>query len=127
MSQQEHKINQSIFPDFPRGSPVINKEGNFTEVWHLQMSSLFQALQKTFSNEGFQLPRLSNDDMNTILSFYTAAIGKTLQNARLPNISGRKAFNFTTESEKTFIINFTPTGNQSGTISAVAWKTVTLT
>lgn len=43
---------QSIFPDLPREVPVINKDGDFSPLWSLGLSSLFQALQTNFKNEG---------------------------------------------------------------------------
>lgn len=122
------KKKSPLFPDVPRGPKAINESGQFTEVWHLGFSSLFQALQKNFSNEGIQIPQLSTADLNTILEPYTRAAQqqKTLQEARLPNISGKKVFDYTAEAEKTFIINFVTPGNESTAVSAAAWKTVTL-
>ncbi len=126
----EPKVRQSIFPDLPRSRSVVDHNGEFTSHWHLGMSSLFQALQRNFTNEGIQIPQLSDDDMNNILAVYKPAlIGKRLTDTNPPtkNNNGKKAFNYTTNEEKTFIITFTTPGDATSTIADAAWKTVTLT
>lgn len=130
---RQTKLNQSIFPDFPRGSPVVDKDGKFSANWHLALSSLFQALQKNFSNEGFIFPPLNEDDQNTILSIYTKLIGKTLQSTSpaTPNISGKMIYGIpplptTMPAPKMFIIEFAKPEDATSTILSASWKTFTL-
>jgi hypothetical protein len=46
----------SIFPDLPRDSTFVDKEGKLTPAWQLYFSQLNQALQSNFTPEGFVLP-----------------------------------------------------------------------
>ena len=65
MSTQQ-PILQAIFPDLPRETPVLDKEGDFSPLWSLGLSALFQALQENFKNEGIIFPRLSAANIATI-------------------------------------------------------------
>lgn len=119
------KKNKAIFPDIPRGEPIVQQSLHLTTVWHHSLTQLYQALQRNFSNEGLQLPILSSDDINNITAIYQPYIGKVLPQI-IPNISGSKVYEYSTEQEKTFIINFTTPGDASTPVVAAAWKTVTL-
>src|SRR5690242_15054275 len=97
---------QSIFPDFPRENPTVDTDGNLTQFWSLSLSSLYQALQKNFSNEGLRFPPLNSTDMATIAALYAPYINMPLpqddpsngtQNT-LPDISGASVFNTTDRS-----------------------------
>lgn len=125
----ERKPRSAIFPNFPRHTPATDKTGHFTPTWHLSLSSLYQALQKTFSNEGFSIPPLTDNDMNTIQAIYTKLIGKTLQftTPATPNIAGQMAYNTTHAVPKMFIITFSNPEDPTSTITAASWKTFTLT
>jgi len=132
------KLRQSIFPDFPRGSKIAHKDGSMTETWHLALSNLFQNLQRTFSNEGFQFPGLNETDLDSIEQIYTNLIGKTLSttNPPTPNIAGKIVYDITNEVPKIFIIEFEVKGDPSSQILGIsttpsgndpAWKTFTIT
>lgn len=96
----------AIFPDLPREIPAIDKDGNFTSLWSLGLSSLFQALQQNFKNEGIVFPPLSAANMTTIQNLYTAYIGGTYQalTKALPDISGQTVFDSTTYITNQFVI-----------------------
>lgn len=96
---------QSIFPDLPREIPVIDKDGDFSPLWSLGLSSLFQALQENFKNEGILFPRLSAANIASIQSLYTPFIGLPLPN-NLPDISGQTVFDYTNKVSKQFVITY---------------------
>lgn len=101
---------QSIFPDLPREVPVLNKDGDFSPLWSLGLSSLFQALQENFKNEGILFPRLSAANISSIQAIYTPLIGSALPQ-NIPDISGQTVFDTTNRVPKQFIIlydNSTP-------------------
>lgn len=132
---EQLKQPQSIFPDLPRASPAVDKNGNFTQLWDLGLSSLFQALQDNFKNEGILFPRLDATQIAAILALYTPFIGLPLpQDAIprtqdfLPDISGQTVFDTTNRVPKQFIITFNATTPPNPpTVATVAWKTFTLT
>jgi len=97
---------QGIFPDYPRESPMVDKQGNVMPIWDLGLGSLFQALQANFSNEGISVPNLSNDDMSTIQAFYTPFIGQTYDTLtkNLNDISGQTIFDNTNKVCNQFVI-----------------------
>ena len=97
---------QSIFPDYPREQPAIDKEGNLVEGWDIQLGALFQALQTNFKNEGIMVPWLTDTQLSTIQSLYTSYIGQTYQTltATLPDISGQMAFDITNKINKQFYV-----------------------
>ncbi len=96
----------SIFPDMPRESPVIDKQGNFNPLWDLGLSSLFQALQVNFKNEGIVFPPLSAANMTTIQNLYLPYIGASYNTLirNLPDISGQTVYDSTTQISNQFII-----------------------
>ena len=94
---------QAIFPDLPREVPVLDKDGDFSPLWSLGFSSLFQALQENFSNEGILFPGLSATNIATIQTLYSAYIGAPLPNG-VPDISGKTVFDTTNRVPKQFII-----------------------
>lgn len=96
---------QSIFPDLPREVPVINQEGDFSPLWSLGLSSLFQALQANFKNEGILFPALSAVNIASIEALYTPFIGSPLPN-NLPDISGQTVFDTTNRVSKQFVITY---------------------
>lgn len=101
----ENIILQSIFPDLPREVPVIDKDGNFSPLWSLGLSSLFQALQENYKNEGIIFPRLSATNIATIQAIYTPFIGVPLPN-NIPDISGQTVFDTTNRVSKQFVITY---------------------
>lgn len=112
MTTQTNKP-QAIFPDVPRDPHSVDKEGNFTQSWMLAFSSLFQGLQKNFSNEGLRLPLLTATEMATITSFYTPYIGSPLPQDQsggtqvfLPDISGAMVFDSTNRAANVFSITY---------------------
>lgn len=99
------KKPQSIFPDLPRESPVVDKNGDFNSLWELGLSALFQALQQNFKNEGIVFPPLDAADMATIQAIYTPLIGSPLPQT-IPDISGQTIFNSTLRSSYQFVITY---------------------
>lgn len=120
----ERKQNQSIFPDLPRESPVVDKNGNFTDLWSLGFSALFQALQTNFKDEGIIFPALNAADIATIQAIYTPLIGGSLPR-NIPDISGQTIFDSTNRVPKQFIITY-DASNPPNIVTA-SWKTFTLT
>lgn len=118
----ETRQPQSIFPDIPRESPVIDKNGDFTALWSLGFGSLFQALQENFKNEGIVFPPLNDTQIAQIQSIYTPLIGGKLPQG-VPDISGQTIFDSTNRVPKQFIITYDVDGN----IVTASWKTFTLT
>ena len=96
---------QSIFPDLPREVPVSNKDSDFSPLWSLGLSSLFQALQTNFKNEGIVFPNLSATNIASIQALYTPFIGSPLPN-NLPDISGQTVFDTTNRVSKQFVITY---------------------
>lgn len=47
---------QAIFPDLPRDSLLVDKEGNITDSWNLYFQQLTMALQTNFKPEGIVVP-----------------------------------------------------------------------
>jgi len=125
----QKKKNQSIFPDFPRHTPAVDKTGHFTPNWHLSLSNLYQQLQANLSNEGWSIPPLDNNDQATIAEIYTRLIGKSLQstNPPTPNISGQMIYSTTDAVPKMFIITFTNPEDPTSIITGASWKTFTFT
>lgn len=111
---------QSIFPDLPRDYPVVDKEGNFSPLWDLGLSSLFQALQANFKNEGIIFPNLNAANIADIQSRYTPYIGSPLPN-NLPDISGQTVFDSTNRVSKQFVITYD--GSTPPNIVTAAWRT----
>ena len=68
MSTQQ-PILQAIFPDLPRETPVLDKEGDFSPLWSLGLSALFQALQENFKNEGIILEKIMPDNVSHCIFF----------------------------------------------------------
>jgi hypothetical protein len=96
---------QAIFPDLPRETPAVNKEGDFSQLWSLGFSSLFQALQENFKNEGILFPRLSAANIANIQAIYTPLVGAPLPQY-IPDISGQTIFDTTNRVPRQFIITY---------------------
>jgi hypothetical protein len=111
---------QSIFPDLPREVPVFNKDGDFSPLWSLGLSSLFQALQENFKNEGILFPRLSAANIATIEAIYTPFIGLPLPQ-NIPDISGQTVFDTTNRVSKQFVITYD--GATPPNIVTATWRT----
>jgi len=112
---------QSIFPDLPRERPAIDKDGNFSALWDLGLSALFQALQQNFKNEGIMIPPLTQDDMNTIQSLYQSYVGGTYNdlNRALPDISGQTVYDRTTSITNQFVI--ATDGSSTPVVTLAKW------
>jgi len=117
----------SIFPDLPRASPVIDKEGNFDMLWSLGFSSLFQALQTNYKNEGILIPKLTTAQANIIANAYMKYYTPTP--IPLPpgsqDISGQMIYNVTISAPQIFIINFD--GATPPNVTGARWWTFTIT
>lgn len=116
----ETSILQSIFPDLPRGSPAVDQDGNFSSLWQLGFSSLFQALQKNYKNEGIVFPALSATNIATIQGIYTPLIGSPLPQ-NIPDISGQTVFDTTNRVSKQFVITYD--GATPPNIVTATWRT----
>ncbi len=112
---------QSIFPDLPREIPVIDKDGDFMPLWSLGLSSLFQALQENFKNEGILFPRLSAANIANIEAIYTPLIGNPLPQP-IPDISGQTVFDTTNRVSKQFVITYD--GATPPNIVTATWRTL---
>ncbi len=110
---------QSIFPDLPRETPAIDEENNFSPLWSLGLSSLFQALQRNFKNEGIVIPSLTNTEMTTIQNLYAGYIGDTYNELTfvLPDISGQTVFDSTNKFTNQFVID----QDGMGTVTLAEW------
>lgn len=122
-------IPQALFPDIPRDAHAVEKDGNFTQSWMLAFSSLFQALQKNYSNEGLRLPLLTATEIATIQAIYTPFIGFPLPQDQglqqfIPDISGAMVFDSTNRVPKVFIITYD--GATPPNIVTAAWLTYVL-
>jgi len=113
----------SIFPDYPRPQPAVDKQGNFTPLLDLAFSYLFQALQNNFKNEGILLPPLTAAEIAQIQAIYTPLIGGPLP-SNIPDISGQTIFDVTNRVPKVFIITYD--GATPPNILTAAWKTYVL-
>lgn len=112
---------QAIFPDLPREVPVINKDGDFSTLWSLGLSSLFQALQENFKNEGILFPRLTAANIANIQAIYTPLIGGPLPQ-NIPDISGQTVFDYTNKVSKQFVITYD--GATPPNIVTATWRTL---
>jgi len=120
----ESLIPQSIFPDLPRETPAIDKNGNFSMLWSLGFSSLFQALQANYKNEGIIIPSLTQSQADTIRNQYVPYIGNPLPPGVI-NITGQMILNTSFPGPQIFIISFD--GATPPNVTAVKWWTFTIT
>jgi hypothetical protein len=116
----QQPILQSIFPDLPREIPAVDKNGNLMPLWSLGFSSLFQALQKNFKNEGIVFPPLNASNIAIIEAIYTPLIGNPLPQ-NIPDISGQTVFDLTNRVSKQFIITYD--GATPPNILTATWRT----
>lgn len=116
----ENPILQAIFPDLPRERPILDKDGDFSPLWSLGLSSLFQALQENFKNEGIIFPRLSAANIANIEAIYTPLIGGPLPQ-NIPDISGQTVFDTTNRVSKQFVITYD--GAMPPNIVTATWRT----
>ena len=115
----ERPILQAIFPDLPREIPVIGENGDFAPLWSLGFSSLFQALQDNYKNEGIIFPRLSAVSIANIQAIYTPLIGAPLPN-NIPDISGQTVFDTTNRVSKQFVITYD--GSVPPNVVTAVWR-----
>ncbi len=117
----------TIFPDLPRASPMVDKDGNVNHLWGLGFANLFQQLQQNFGNEGILFPSLTTTQANQIAANYTQYY--TPSNIPLPpgikNISGQTIFNVTISAPQIFIISFD--GATPPNVTGARWWTFTIT
>ena len=118
---------QSIFPDLPREAPLINKDGQMSYLWSLGFSSLFQALQKNFKNEGILFPSLTTAQATSISDNYKKYYIPT--SIPLPpgveDISGQTIYNKTIEAPQIFIISYDTSTPPK--VTGARWWTFTIT
>lgn len=123
----EALIAQSIFPDLPREIPAIDKDGNFSPLWSLGFSSLFQALQQNYKNEGILFPPLTDDQASEIAALYVQYYNPTPVPLPpgIPDISGQTIYNKTILAPQIFIISFD--GSTPPNVTGARWWTFTIT
>lgn len=109
----------AIFPDLPRESPAVTKDGNFSMIWSLGFAALFQALQTNFSNEGLLFPLLSAANIAAIQAKYAPYIGLPLPST-LADISGKAVFDTDNRVSKQFVITYD--GSTPPLILAAQWN-----
>lgn len=114
----------AIFPDWPRGTRLVDEKGVPSEECRLFLDNLVKALQGNFKNEGILFPRLTGAQIAVIQSIYTPLIGHPLP-INIPDISGQTIFDSTNRVPKIFIITFS--GSPPHNIVSATWKTFTLT
>lgn len=123
----EPLIANALFPDLPREIPAVNKDGNFNYLWSLGFSSLFQALQTNFKNEGILLPSLTTTQANQIAANFAKYY--TPNPIPLPpgiqDISGQMIYNKTLSVPQVFIISFD--ASTPPNVTAARWWTFTIT
>lgn len=119
----QQQIPQSIFPDYPRQQPTVDKEGNLVPQVDLAFSQLFQALQSNFKNEGIVFPPLTASQMSTIQGLYTPYVGGSYNTLtmNLPDISGQTVYDSTTQISNQFII----AQDNSGNVTLAEWVPLT--
>lgn len=124
------KQPQSIFPDYIREQPMVDKQGKLIDSWDVQLGALFQALQANFKNEGILFPTLTAQQISDIQAIYTPYIGLPLPQDSpidrtqmiLPDISGQTVFDSDNRIPKQFIITFnTPTPPDPPIVLSAQW------
>lgn len=117
----------SIFPDLPRATPAVDKNGDFSPLWSLGFSSLFQALQTNYKNEGILIPPLTATQANDIAGLYTQYYTPTPVPLPpgIPDISGQMIYNVTLTVPQIFIINYD--SSTPPNVTAARWWTFTIT
>lgn len=58
MGIQQSKLPTTIFPDVPRETPLVDKNGRMHDLWQQYFDQLTLTLQTIFRNEGFSIPQL---------------------------------------------------------------------
>ena len=107
MATQTRK-QQAVFPDLPRTSQVLDKDGNMLGEWLLYFQNLTLALQTNFKPEGIVVPSQTAANI--------ALLTNTVANPDSPYLAGSLAnilYDSTNDAFK---------GNIAGT-----WKTFILT
>jgi hypothetical protein len=123
----EQQIQNSIFPDLPRETPAVDKDGNFNYLWSLGLSSLFQALQSNYKNEGILIPPLTSTQAADIAALYAQYYTPTPipLPPGVPDISGQMIYNTTISGPQIFVINYD--GSTPPNVTAARWWTFTIT
>jgi hypothetical protein len=76
MTTQTNK-QQAIFPDLPRDTQVVDKNGYMTSQWVLYFQQLTMALQTNFKPEGIVVPPQSASNI-ALLGGISSAIGNII-------------------------------------------------
>ncbi len=118
------QLNTALFPDYPRETPVINQSMNFTDIWHVQLSILFQTLQKTFTNEGFKNPSLQPSEIASFEESFKKYIGAPLP-IGVEDVSGYQIYDPANRELKVFVIRYQDERPSANVVSA-EWKSIPL-
>lgn len=110
-----------LFPDYPRETPLVDKDGMMMPLWDLGFGTLFQTLQKNYTNQGIQIPPLSATDIASIAGVYQQYVGVELP-AGITDLTGLMVFDSTNLVPKIFIITY----GAGNVVVSAAWKTFTI-
>lgn len=113
----------SLFPDYPRETPIVDDKGQLTMLWDLGLGTLFQTLQANYTAQGIKIPQLSATDIASIASVYQQYVTVQLP-AGIPDLTGLMVFDITNNVPKIFIIKYIGT---PPTVLSAAWYTFTIT
>ncbi len=86
MDVLQTKLPTTIFPDLPRETPLVDKNGKMNDLWLLYFDQLTLTLQTMFRNEGFALPQLPNASINMLTG--TQSIANIIYNSTVPSFQG---------------------------------------
>ena len=93
----------ALFPDVPRQSPMIDKNGYITDIWGLFFDQLILSLQTNLKPEGFVIPPQTAANIALLIgtdnnpqSSYNNIVYDSTNNAFKGNIAGTwKTFTLT--------------------------------
>jgi hypothetical protein len=88
MMTQSTKPN-AIFPDMPRNTPLMKKDGMMEDAWKMYFDQMTLALQTFFKPEGFVIPQ--NTTSNIALLTDVASYGNIIYNSTVPSFQGNIA------------------------------------
>lgn len=66
MLSQGAPLQQAIFPDLPRNSQMVDKNGVITDDWSLFFQNLVTSLQNNYKPEGIVMPSQPQSNVNIL-------------------------------------------------------------
>jgi hypothetical protein len=101
-----NKKAQTVFPDLPRNNNIVDiNTGKINDGWALYFQQLTQTLQYFFSNEGFKLPTLTENEIDQ-LGNISDSIGRIMYDSsnNVPKCIIQTGINPITTTIKTFTL-----------------------